>query len=246
MDDQRLGAALRTVRVRRGLTQAQLAQRGGVSASLVSLVERGHCDTLSLRSLRAIAAALDIRLDVTARLRTGDVDRLLNAAHATLHEDLARLFLALPEWLSAAEVSFAIYGERGVIDILAFHAPSGSLLVIELKTELVSFEDLLTTMDVRTRLARKIAAERGWAARSVSCWVVVADTPPNRRRLGQHRALVQQAFPANGRTIRAWLREPLGAVRGLSMWSISNGSGVTRIPALVRRVRPAKSVQTAT
>lgn len=150
MDDQRLGAALRTVRVRRGLTQAQLAQRGGVSASLVSLVERGHYDTLSLRSLRAIAAALDIRLDVTARLRTGDIDRLLNAAHARLHEELARLFLALPEWLSAAEVSFAIYGERGVIDVLAFHAPSGSLLVIELKTELVSFEDLLTTMDVRT------------------------------------------------------------------------------------------------
>ncbi len=235
-----MGAAFRAVRVRRGLTQAGLAQRGGVSASLVSLIERGHCDALSLRTLREIAAVLDIRLDVTARLRTGDVDRLLNAAHATLHEELARLFVALPEWTSAAEVSFAIYGERGVIDVLAFHAPSGSLLIIELKTEIVSFEDLLTTMDIRTRLARTIAAERGWAARSVSCWVVVADTPPNRRRIGQHRALVQQAFPANGRTMRAWLGAPRGPVRALSMWRISNGSGATRMPALVRRVRPAK------
>ena len=137
-------------------------------------------------------------------------------------------------------MSFAIYGERGVIDILAFHPRSGSLLVIELKTELVSFEDLLTTMDVRMRLARKIAADRGWAARSVSCWVVVADTPPNRRRLGQHRALVRQAFPENGRAMRAWLRSPRGSVRALSIWRISNGGGATRVPALVRRVRPAK------
>ncbi|HEY5488570.1 MAG TPA: hypothetical protein VIK00_01940 [Candidatus Limnocylindrales bacterium] len=135
-------------------------------------------------------------------------------------------------------------GERGVIDILAFHARTGSLLVIELKTELVSFEDLLTTMDVRTRLARTIAVERGWAARSVSCWVVVAETPPNRRRIGQHKALIQQAFPANGRTMRAWLRAPRGTLRALSMWPISNGGGATRVPALVRRVRPGKTGRT--
>ena len=97
-----MGAALRAVRVRRGLTQAQLAQRGGISASLVSLIERGHCDALSLRTLRLVAAALDVRLDVSARLRTGDVDRLLNAAHATLHEELAKLFVSLPEWVSGA------------------------------------------------------------------------------------------------------------------------------------------------
>ena len=34
----------------------------------------------------------------------------------------------------ATEVSFSVYGERGSIDILAFHASTGSLLVIEIKS----------------------------------------------------------------------------------------------------------------
>jgi hypothetical protein len=34
-------------------------------------------------------------------------------------------------------VSFSIFGERGLIDILAFHQPTGMLLIIELKTELM-------------------------------------------------------------------------------------------------------------
>ncbi len=245
MDDQRLGAAFRVVRIRRGLTQAQLARRCDLSASLISLVERGHCDTLSLRTLRAIAAALEIRLEVTPRMRTGDIDRLLNAGHALMHEQLARMFASLPDWTSSHEVSFAIYRDRGVIDILAFHPASGSLLVIELKTEMVSFEDLLTTMDVRMRLARTIAADRGWSAKSVGCWIIVADTAPNRRRLRQHAALIASAFPSNGKTIRAWLREPRGTVRALSMWRISNVGGANRVPALVRRVRRPRVSQSA-
>src|SRR3954462_11204160 len=191
MDDQRVGAALRAVRIRRGWTQRDLASRCDLSSSAVSLIERGHLDTMSMRSLRRVAAALDVRLDLTPRLRTGDVERLLNAGHGALHEVLAAQLESLPGWIHAPEVSFSVYGERGVIAILAFHEPTGALLVIELKTELVSFEDLLTPMDVRTRLGRKIAAERGWRASSVSCWVVVAETAPNRRRIREHRALVR-------------------------------------------------------
>ena len=63
----------------------------------------------------------------------------------------------LPGWVHAPEVSFAFYAERGVIDILAFHEPTGSLLVIELKTEFVSLEDLLGTMDIRMSHAADIA-----------------------------------------------------------------------------------------
>lgn len=241
MDDQRVGAAFRAVRIRRGWTQRDVAARCGLSASAVSLIERGHLDTMSVRSLRRLAVALEIRLELTARLRTGDVERLLNAGHAALHEALASHFVSLPGWLHAAEVSFSVYGERGVIDILAFHEPTGSLLVVELKTELVSFEDLLSTMDVRTRLARQIAAERGWRARTVSCWVVVADTAPNRRRIREHKSLVRSSFAQDGTALRSWLRQPRGAIRALSFWSISNPSGAKRVPALVRRVRQPKT-----
>jgi len=130
VDDQRLGTALRLVRRRRGWAQAELALRAGCSQGLVSMLERGHLETVSLRALRRVAAVLDIRIDVRARWRAGDLDRLLNARHSELHELVARWFAAeLPEWVLAPEVSFAIYGERGVIDVLAWHEPSRSLLV---------------------------------------------------------------------------------------------------------------------
>ena len=58
-----------------------------------------------------------------------------------MHEELARLFAGLPDWVAVPEVTFSIYGERGAIDILAWHEPTRSLLVIELKTELVDIQE---------------------------------------------------------------------------------------------------------
>jgi hypothetical protein len=49
------------------------------------------------------------------------------AGHAAIHEAIARALDDLPEWAHAPEVAFSIYGERGVIDILAFHARSQSI-----------------------------------------------------------------------------------------------------------------------
>ena len=37
-------------------------------------------------------------------------------------------------WEVATEISFNMRGDRGTIDILAFHAATGSLLVIEIKS----------------------------------------------------------------------------------------------------------------
>jgi transcriptional regulator with XRE-family HTH domain len=67
MDLQRLGSLFRAVRRRRGLRQLDVATAAGVSDSAVSLIERGHSDTLSFRTLERVAATLDIRLDVAGR-----------------------------------------------------------------------------------------------------------------------------------------------------------------------------------
>src|SRR5687768_11941557 len=168
MDDQRVGSAFRALRIQRNWTQSELAKRVGVSAGLISLVERGHLDSVSMRVLRRVAGALDCRIELRIFSRGGEIDRLLNAGHAALREEVMSFIGELPAWLQQPEVSFAVYSERGIIDILCFHPPTGSLLVIELKTELVSFEDLLATMDIRMRHAKSIASERGWQAKSVS------------------------------------------------------------------------------
>ncbi len=176
-------------------------------------------------------------MDITLRLPHGELDRLLSEGHAALHEELARYLDRLPGWVHAPEVSFAVYRERGVIDILAFHPATGSLLIIELKTELVSLEDLLTTMDVRIRHALRIARERGWGARSVSAWVVFADSSTNRRRVHAHAAALRSAFPADGRAMRGWLSRPVGTVRGLSFWANFSDSTASRTAPARRRVR---------
>ena len=191
------------------------------------MIERGHMDTVSIRILRRVAAVLDIRVDLTPRWRAGDLDRLLNAKHSELHELLARWFAdQLPEWVLAPEVSFSIYGERGVIDILAWHEPTRSLLVIELKTAIADVNELLGTADRKRRLAAQVAQDRGWDPRTVSAWLIVADTRTNRRRLDAHMAVVRNAFPAGTWAVRRWLRRPNDAIAALTVWPYSTDDAV--------------------
>jgi len=119
-----------------------------VSQKSVSSFERGRIAEIDVATIVAIADALCARIDFVLRWNGGDLDRLINARHASLHESVAQFFRTRPYLSIAPEVSFAIYGERGVIDILAWHAPTRTLLVIELKTEIVDVNDLMGKMDV--------------------------------------------------------------------------------------------------
>jgi hypothetical protein len=185
-------------------------------------MERGHIGSMRFDDVRRVAAALDIRIDVYARWRAGDLDRLLNAKHSELHELVARWFAEqLPEWTLAPEVSFSIYGERGVIDILAWHEKTRSLLVIELKTAIADVNEMLGTFDRKKRLAARVAEDRGWKAAGVSGWLIVADTRTNRRRLHAHVAAIRNAFPAGMWAIRRWLRRPAATIAAVSVWEVA-------------------------
>ena len=88
-------------------------------------------------------------------------------------------------WQVSPEVSFSYYGERGVIDLLAWHAPTGTLLVVEVKIDIVDAQELLGTLDRKTRLARRVARDRGLAPRVVATWLVVAEGSTNRNRVAR-------------------------------------------------------------
>ena len=198
--------------------------------------------TLSLDRLRAVAATLDIRVDVYGRWRAGDLDRLLNAGHSRLHESVARAFRDLPAWITAPEVSFSIRGERGVIDILAWHPGRRALLVIELKTDIVDVNELVGTADRKRRLSIEVAIERGWIERvdpppTVSLWIIVVGTRTNRRRVAEHAAMLRAALPTDGRTIAGWLNSPSQPISALSMWPDSHRGTARPIRGPVRRVR---------
>ncbi len=241
VSDQRVGAVIRAVRLRRGWRQSDLAKRAGVSSSFVSQVERGHLGNLTVDRLRRVTAVLEIRLDLIPRWRGSELDRLLNARHAALTESLAAWISTIPGWQVAPEVSFAIYGELGSIDLLAWHAPTRTLLVIEVKTEIVDLQELLGVLDRETRLAYRIGKERGWAPSTVATWLVVAEGTANRNRVAGHKALIRSALPAGGHEMRGWLHKPSGPIAGCSFLPISTSSGTKRQSGGTKRVRKASA-----
>lgn len=234
MKDLAFGTLVRMTRIRRRWRQVDLATRARVSATTVWRVEHGHVEGLTLAALRRVCEQLEIAIELLPRGRGSDLDRLVNARHSAMHEAIARVLAReLPEWQQASEVSFNIWGERGVIDLLLWHPTRHALLIIELKTELVDPGNLLATMDVRRRLASDIAATRGWRPSMVSTWVIVARSRTNERRLGAFRTILRSAFPADGRSMRAWLRDPVGPIDGLSLWEFDGSTS----PTPVQRVR---------
>lgn len=239
MDDVRLGAMIRAARIRRGWRQRDLATRARVSRATISRMEGGHIGSLPLDLTRAVCKALEISLDLVPRWRGGELDRMLSARHSQLHESVARMLTSdFPEWGLAPEVSFAHFGERGVIDLLLWHPARRALLVIELKTDLVDVNEMLGTMDRKRRLAWQVAKQRGWVPTTVSAWIVVAASRTNERRIAAHRTMLRAGYPAGARTMRAWLADPAGDVAGLSMWPAAAIAGRGLAPK--RRVRRPK------
>lgn len=235
--DPMIGHVVRTLRVRQGWRQDDLARRSRVSRSTVARIERGQLRGISLERLRRVLEALNVRLDLIARWNAGDLDRLLKARHSAMHEAVAAVFRQLRDWEIAPEVSFSIYGERGVIDLLAWHAASRTLLVVEMKTEIVDVNELMGKADQRRRLAAKIAADRGWLAGTVAVWVVVADSRTNRRRLAAHRTVLRAAFPVDGRSVPAWLRTPSRPLAALSFLTNAHHVRARSSMAATKRVR---------
>jgi transcriptional regulator with XRE-family HTH domain len=229
--EQRVGSTLRAVRVRRGLRQEDVAAAAGVSRSTVSRLERGHLAWFVFGTTVRVAAALDVRLDVVPRWRGGELDRLLNARHSAMHELVAARFAHLPGWQVAPEASFSIYGERGAVDVLGWHAARGMLLVVELKTEIVDVQELLASVDRKRRLAARIGSERGWQCRRAlaGAWVLVADGRTNRARLARHVAVLRTAFPTDGRTMAGWLADPREPISALSFMQISHPPNAAQV-----------------
>ena len=239
MDAQRLGTAIRTLRLNAGWMQSHLAKRARVSASAVSRIERGFADAMSMTTLHRVGLALDAWVAYAVRWRGGELDRAINAGHAAMHEAVARWVARFGTWEVAPEVSFSVYGERGVIDALCWHAATRTLLVVELKTELVDISEHLGTFDRKLRLAGRIGRERGWDPEgAVAGWLLVAESRTNHRRLAAHREVLRAALPHDGRRINGWLHAPVGALRALSFLPIGHATGLR--PAISPRKRVSR------
>jgi transcriptional regulator with XRE-family HTH domain len=241
MDDIALGRRFRALRHRLGWRQVDAGSTAGVSQDLVSLVERGRIEDVSVRALRRLAAGLGGELRLVLDFRGAELDRLMDEGHAALLGSVARRLEALG-WEVRPEVSFAVYGERGSIDLVAWHAATRTLLVIEVKTELVSVEETLRRHDAKVRLAADIVRDRfGWDALRVGRLLVLPDATTPRRHVARHDAVLRSAYPVRGRRLRTWLVSPAGSVSGLAFAPDTSGRRGTAPGTMRRRIRRRSS-----
>jgi transcriptional regulator with XRE-family HTH domain len=236
MDDVAIGRLLRSIRVRLRLRQVDVATRAGISQQLVSVVELGALEHVSIPALRRLGRAVGAEIVIGVRWRGAEIDRLRDEDHAQVAGAVVRL-LESDGWLVRSEVTYNEYGERGSIDILAFHPETRTLLVIEVKSELVSVEETLRRLDQKTRLAPTIARTQfGWTATRASPLLALLDTRTCRRRVARHDAVLGRAFSLRGLRAKAWLRAPSGPAGLLLYVSLSTADGAVRRPVGVRRV----------
>jgi transcriptional regulator with XRE-family HTH domain len=238
VDPLRLGRSLRVIRRSRGQRQVDVAQAAGVSQTLISAVERGHGQHLAVETLARMFAALDADIDLVVRYRGGTLDRLLDERHAAT---VAAVVSALGArgWMTAAEVTFNHYGDRGSIDLLAVHPATRTALVVEVKTEITSAEETMRRLDVKVRLSAGLARERfGVPVTRAVPLLAVLDSTANRSRAARLAPLIDPAFPNRAVDLRRWLASPGAPAGGLlfvRLARVSAPDAGTRGPHRVRR-----------
>ena len=235
MDEARFGRAIRIIRIRARLRQADVAARSGLSQAAISDIERGHGDRLSMAKLRAVARSLDAEAGLDLRWRGGDVDRLLDERHAAI-VGLTVDILASDGWEVATEVTYSRYGERGSFDVLAVQKRAAVVLAVEVKTRLMSLETTLRKLDEKARLAPAVAAERlDMRPRAVGRMLVLPEGSVSRRALVTHDAVLRVALPVRGSAARAWLADPASSIGCIVLVKVPAGA---KGPAAPHRVSP--------
>jgi transcriptional regulator with XRE-family HTH domain len=244
VNEVRIGLAIRALRRRRRLRQVDVAVIAGVSQTAVSRCERGVLRVLRWDAITRIADAVGMRIDLRPLWRGGELDRLLDADHAALQAWLARS-LELRGWTVVPEATFSRYGERGSIDVLAHHPPTGSVLVTEIKTVIADMQGLLRSLDAKVRLAPAVARGLGWESRRVVACLLIAEERTNRRRVADHGVLLGR-FATRGVAAKRWLGRPIDPVHGLLIFqSLPSSPGVTGRQSARHRIRvrrPSPSV----
>lgn len=241
MDGRHVGRVIRSIREHLGRTQSEVARDAGVSQGAVSRSERGLVGQLPIEVLDRIVGALGASLYLDLRYQGGIGDRLLDRVHAALVDHVV---VALrPDWEIVVEYTFNEFGERGSVDVLAWHARTRTLLIVEVKSAFTDLQAMLLSLGRKLRLLPEIVRrERGWDPLAVGRIVVVAGTTSNRAVVSAHPAVFDVSFPSRTREIREWLRTPSGPIAGV--WFVSRDT-VPTIRATGQRRRRERGERAA-
>jgi transcriptional regulator with XRE-family HTH domain len=216
-----IGRTVRASRRGRCWPQRRLAVASGCSQSEIARIERAALPNLTIRRAVRVLRALGIDPQLELLAPRLVEPRLRDAAHARCVGAVARR-LARAGFLVATEVEVGSGRWRGFIDILAIHPEGRLLLVIEVKTEVLDLGAVDRQLGAYVEAAWAAARSRGWRPRGATGLLLLLATDEVDRMLGEHRPLMDAAFPLRSRDLRPLVessprgRPPRGA-RGLAM-----------------------------
>jgi hypothetical protein len=124
---------------------------------------------------------------------------------------------------------------RGWIDILAYHAATRTLLVVEVKTELRDMGALLRTVAWYERAAWSAARARGWRPTSLGSATLFLATAANDSAIRDNADLMASGFPIRAVALETFLRDPASV--GLSGRALAMIDPLSRRRNWLRRTR---------
>jgi transcriptional regulator with XRE-family HTH domain len=187
-----------------GWSQEHLSERSGVSRPMVARVESASVNVsvdVAGKLLSALGVAVRLEVDAPFVAR-----RQVDAVHARC-VGYVRRRLEAAGWTTASEVEVAAGRARGWIDILAFDPESRTLLVIEVKTDLVDIGGTERQLRWYRASAVRAAEALGWKPRRVEVALLVLAANTNDACLADNADLVRQSFPADAGQLQALVRE---------------------------------------
>lgn len=216
MERRTVVRGLRAVRRRKRWSQQNVAAKLGISQSELSRRERGSLENCSVAELEQWGAALGAHVSLEVRF---DGERpLMDAQHARLQTWLVGM-LKREGWTVVVEHSFNHYGDRGRVDVLAYHPVARVVLVTEIKSRVDDVGDILGRLDIKRRVAPILAREQRWPTDEIVPMLLILEQRTNRRRVADHAAMFT-AYPIRPQSATAWLRRPAGpAPAGLLLFA---------------------------
>jgi transcriptional regulator with XRE-family HTH domain len=234
VDLVRFGRGIRALRHRRSWRRQDLAEAAQVSRSVVVRLEIGQAGNVTLSKVDRVAGALGARSDLRLSWNGEALDRLIDADHARLVEVVAAI-LRRAGWEVAAEVTFWIRGERGSVDLLAWHSAQRMVLVVEIKTVVPDQQAMLAAHDRKIRLGLEIAKSRGWNGAAVAKLLVIRESRTARRRVAAHATTYAMEYPDRALAIRRWLARPDASKPLRGLWFLSDDRGTSTRHRVRRR-----------
>jgi hypothetical protein len=147
---------------------------------MVTRVEQGDVNA-TIESAGRMLDALDVDVRLVCRLPfTTGSPLQRDGAHATCSAYIQRR-LEAAGWLIAREVEIVHGRSHGWIDLLAFDPRSGTLVVIEVKTEIDDVGRIERTLAWYQREAWSVARRLGWRPSRVAAWLLLLATEQKRR-----------------------------------------------------------------